>query len=164
MSFYDRSVREVFRDLRRWLRGHRAAPTFRTVRSRKDSVHRAAEILEQRICLFQNGYGSWSDFVFHNGLPIHEEITREGLSFLKENILDQVVGNRFDGNIGVDVSGDFFDEEKHFDGCLFAEGAANINSLYQVALDKANPDDFESEDLAKLFGQILHPAQDFYAC
>ena len=150
MSFNDRTLAEMIHDFRRWLRGCSAARSSRATRRRKEADSRTAEILEQRICLFQNDW--W-------GEPIHEQITEDGLSFLNSSVLDQIK----DGNVGVDVGLDFFHPEKHFDGCWFAEGVANINSLYEQALMYANPMEFDSENLAKAFGKILHPSQDFYA-
>ncbi len=152
MQFMDRNVTALVRIFARRLRGRGAGTSVGSSRRRKRFEARSSEILEQRICLFAN---DWS------GEPIHEQITQDGLSFLNESVLTQIKGS----NIWVDVNllDDHFDGEKHFVGCLFREGAANINTLYQEALEYANPANFQSENLADTFGQILHPAQDFYA-
>lgn len=200
MSFNDRTVAEAIRHFRHWLRGCSAATSSRNARRRKQAESRAAEILEQRICLFQN---YWGELLVENKLEVtesffsthsptvelrhpenavHDRITEEGLSFLQPNVVSQIIGGGFggtgnySGNLGVDTTFLFNDhigrylpvpirprEEQHFDDCLFAEGAANINSLYEDALSYADPVKFQSEKLADVFGQILHPAQDFYA-
>src|SRR5262249_47406900 len=108
------------------------------------------EILEDRIVPFK--------------MPIHVDITTQALSFLRDDVLKDIV----DAHFHQDVVG-ALDADKHFDNCQFLEGAREINANYAQALQAADPQHFRpagfsiDDDVADAFGKVLHAAQDFYA-
>lgn len=93
------------------------------------------------------------------GEPVHEDITREGLSFLKTNVLETVVA----GNIFVDAAY-ALSSDYHFDGCSFSTTIENINRLYGLTIRDLDPT-YQLLPVRGIdrFGQLLHPIQDFYS-
>jgi hypothetical protein len=90
--------------------------------------------------------------------PNHDEITKAALSFLRPDVVDDLIAN----NVWVDNNhpGQNY---WHFDGCNFAEGSANIQSWYVSAAAAFNPDRLRLQEGREAFGHILHPIQDIYA-
>lgn len=89
----------------------------------------------------------------------HDSFTSTALSsFLKPGIYNDIV----DEHIYEDVTSQF-SPKWHFDDCTFKEGTENINDLYDRAVDDLNPNSPDVWDATDAFGQVLHPAQDFYA-
>lgn len=86
----------------------------------------------------------------------HTSITTEALSFLRPEILNQVIG----GNAGIFDYTTQSSPEIHFDGCYFADGYRYINSQYGLLPGMALEMDIRAPGE---FGHILHAAQDFYA-
>jgi hypothetical protein len=101
---------------------------------------------------------------FSTGLssePNHEEITADGLYFLRPDVIALLQGF----NVATDVQF-FFESRYHFDDCNFSQAAQTVafeESAAVAALDPANVTP-ESELLAlQAFGHALHSVQDFYA-
>jgi hypothetical protein len=92
----------------------------------------------------------------HLGLPIHQEITKEGLSFLndptKTLLADQHIYMEGDQS-----------SANHFDNCAFSESIAKINYKYRIAVGYLNPKFPQPDKSAEEFGRLLHTVQDFYA-
>jgi len=87
---------------------------------------------------------------------VHQGITEEALSFLNNDILDEIV----DGN---DFSFDFNarnSSEVHFDSCNFNGAAQYIRGKYTSILSHFS---VTGSRVLEEFGNLLHPAQDFYA-
>lgn len=114
----------------------------------------SVEALEDRVLLFSNHL---------SGEPNHEDITRLALPFLKDDVLEDVVAE--DVSVDVQDLGGVLpgSSRHHFDNSLFSESSQYINSRYGEAIDDANPDDFDSDELTEDFGELLHTVQDFYA-
>lgn len=90
------------------------------------------------------------------GEPIHQDITREGLYFLKTDPLELIVSQH--PIIEEDQS-----SPNHFDNCQFTETIDRINARYDVAVSAFNPVAPSPALAAEKFGFILHAAQDFYS-
>ncbi|NDB32262.1 MAG: hypothetical protein EB160_02190 [Nitrososphaeria archaeon] len=90
------------------------------------------------------------------GEPIHQDITREGLYFLKPEPLETIVGQHI--IIEQDQS-----SPNHFDNCQFSETIDRINARYDVAVSAFNPSNPQPTLAAEKFGMILHAVQDFYS-
>lgn len=92
----------------------------------------------------------------HLGLPVHQEITKEGLSFLndatKTLLADQHIYMEGDQS-----------SSNHFDNCAFSESIAKINYKYRIAVGYLNPDFPQPDKSAEEFGRLLHIVQDFYS-
>jgi hypothetical protein len=89
---------------------------------------------------------------------VHQKMTAEVLAFIKGSTLSDINDeHEFQEIFGV------LDPDEHFDSCSFSGAAAEINANYRDALKQANPNDFDSGDLADQFGQVLHAIQDFYS-
>lgn len=92
----------------------------------------------------------------HLGLPVHQEITKEGLSFLndptKTLLADQHIYMEGDQS-----------SANHFDNCAFSESIAKINYKYRIAVGYLNPKFPQPDKSAEEFGRLLHTVQDFYA-
>lgn len=94
-----------------------------------------------------------------DGTAGHESITLDGLSFLWDGVLDELV----EEHAHIDFIHNF-DSEWHFDSCRFHQSTDNINEQYDdEVLDEFDPADPVPFDAADEFGQILHIAQDFYS-
>lgn len=93
---------------------------------------------------------------FDLGLPIHQDITREGLYFLKSEPLNAIVNQHV--VIEQDPS-----SPNHFDNCQFSETVDRINSRYEAAVVYLNPHKLDLPKAEERFGYILHAAQDFYS-
>lgn len=93
--------------------------------------------------------------------PIHQVITRRALSFLNEDVLDNIV----DENVQVDIAAilEGSNSQDHFDNCKFQEASFTINSRYETIIRQADPNSANLEAVEFNFGRILHAAQDFYA-
>ena len=90
------------------------------------------------------------------GEPIHQDITREGLYFLKPEPLETIVSQHV--IIEQDQS-----SPNHFDNCQFSETIDRINARYDVAVSAFNPSNPQPTLAAEKFGMILHAVQDFYS-
>ena len=92
----------------------------------------------------------------HLGLPVHQEITKEGLSFLndptKTLLADQHIYMEGDQS-----------SANHFDNCAFSESIAKINYKYRISVGYLNPNFPQPDKAAEEFGRLLHIVQDFYA-
>lgn len=88
----------------------------------------------------------------------HEALTAGALSFLKDDVIEEIN----DENTDQDFLGQF-NQGFHFDGNHFSAGAGFINGWLNDAIGVANPEAFDSEELAGFFGRILHSIQDFYS-
>ena len=91
-------------------------------------------------------------------MGIHEEITEKALSFLKADILKEIVDDSYWPDIWWSGS-----SEWHCDDCRFVETIKKINEWYDKTLAELDPNNFNAREAANLFGQLLHPAQDLYA-
>jgi hypothetical protein len=91
-------------------------------------------------------------------VPIHKQITKDGLGFLRSNILSEVED-------AVDNADTFppFGHEWHFDNCLFQQATQTINNSYGIALTALDPSDPDLDAALTAFGELLHPVQDFYS-
>lgn len=88
-------------------------------------------------------------------MGIHGDITRDALSFLKEDILKTISAANQDRDFDVTST-------IHFDNCCFSGSVAEINRLYkEVVLPAVRNKDWVGA--AKGFGDLLHTVQDFYA-
>lgn len=90
------------------------------------------------------------------GDPVHQDITSQGLDFLKPNILKILVDEHV--KIEADQS-----SPNHFDNCQFTESTQRINTRYAVAVSFLDPNKSDHALAAKYFSEILHASQDFYA-
>ena len=86
---------------------------------------------------------------------VHSDINDKTLSFLKPDILHKINS----GDEGADNIGEYGHREYHSTGCDFQGTTENINRLYDQVV--SNIDDKDA--MAKTFGLLLHPVQDFYA-
>jgi hypothetical protein len=93
---------------------------------------------------------------FDLGLPVHQDITREGLYFLKPDSLEAIVSQ----HIKIEQ---YPASPNHFDNCQFAETVARINERYSAAIVDLNPKHANLPQAQENFGYILHAAQDFYS-
>jgi hypothetical protein len=107
------------------------------------------ERLEPRLVLFK----SWLTLE-----PNHETITGAALWFLKEDVLDTISLQH-----AVEELVQGLNSAAHFDNCNFRQSAARINDLYASAIRAADPNHFDSDEVAEDFGKLLHPVQDFYS-
>jgi hypothetical protein len=91
---------------------------------------------------------------------IHERITRNAFPFMTSGILNAIVA----GNLDED-EGDAADlAERHAQNCRFRDSATYINARYrQVVEALREPQAADPNRAARLFGHILHGAQDFYS-
>jgi hypothetical protein len=105
--------------------------------------------MEARIVLFK----SWLTLE-----PNHEMITAAALPFLKTTVLRQISIQH-----AVEELVSFFNSAAHFDNCNFYQASSRINQLYQDAVRAADPSHFNSAAVARYFGKLLHPVQDFYS-
>ncbi len=86
---------------------------------------------------------------------VHSDINDKSLSFLKPDILSKINS----GDEGADKIEEFGHREYHSIGCDFQGTTENINSLYGQVVSSIDYKD----TMAKTFGMLLHPVQDFYA-
>jgi len=94
---------------------------------------------------------------FHTaGEPIHQEITKDGLKFLKSPV-SQLLADQHP-TIELDQS-----SPNHFDNCQFTESVSLINSRYDNAVIFLNPNAPNLDSARTEFGKILHTVQDFYS-
>lgn len=104
--------------------------------------------------------------------PIHQEITRTALSFLKEEILEIPIGgcDRIQASgckAGIIDGNDFeFDAQEsdnsriHFDSCNFSGASSYIKAQYNIVIGEILEGDVRAPEH---FGNLLHTVQDFYA-
>jgi hypothetical protein len=91
---------------------------------------------------------------------IHERITRNAFPFMTSGVLDVVVAGNLDEDEG--AAADL--AERHAQNCRFRDSAAYVNARYrQVVEALREPRAEDPNRAARLFGHILHGAQDFYA-
>lgn len=91
---------------------------------------------------------------------IHERITRNAYPFMTGGVVDRIV----DGDLDEDQGDEADLAERHGVNCRFRDSAAYVNMRYHqivAALHQPNGDD--PNRAPRLFGHILHGAQDFYA-
>jgi len=92
------------------------------------------------------------------GAPIHEDITRAALDFLKPKILADI------NNEHAFVDGPLqFTSGYHVDGCHFSDSVSKINNHYSRAINDLDPSKRNHGDARDAFGQLLHIVQDFYS-
>jgi hypothetical protein len=89
----------------------------------------------------------------------HSEITEQALPFLRTEILNQLV----DGNHDEDTDTDFWHAENHFDACEFDDSTENIQGKYNDLIGETVDRGNYPFQAAWTFGELLHPAQDFYS-
>ena len=89
----------------------------------------------------------------------HKPITRQGLGFLRQTVIDDILDEHVFMDTVFGLTG-----SRHFDGCDFQGGSQFIRDQYTdeviVEFNPANPKPFDATDE---FGQLLHTAQDFYS-
>src|SRR5690349_10731447 len=113
-------------------------------------------VLRIAICLLVLLHANGSAYAF--AVSIHPEITKDALPFIRPFIMDDIN----DENDYEDVN--FSTEpEHHFDGCEFSGGTDKINNNLTDARVDADPQAFDSGDLADKWGQAIHTSEDFYA-
>jgi len=94
------------------------------------------------------------------GGGIHERITRNALPFLTGGVLDVIVAGNHDEDEG--AAADL--GERHAQNCQFRAGAAYANMRYRQVVDALRePSASDPNRAPRLFGHILHGAQDFYS-
>ena len=103
-----------------------------------------------------NGVEAFSNDL--SGEPVHENITREALSFLKPSILDDIDGEHYQADTAYAAFSEY-----HFDGCEFFASTQKINELLSEAITSLNPNSPDLGNAPDAFGLLLHPVQDFYA-
>ena len=86
---------------------------------------------------------------------VHSDINDKSLSFLKPDILHKINS----GDKGADKIEEFRHREYHSTGCDFQGTTENINRLYGQVVSSID----DKDTMAKTFGLLLHPVQDFYA-
>ena len=86
---------------------------------------------------------------------VHSDINDKSLSFLKPDILHKINS----GDEGADKIEEFGHREYHSTGCDFQGTTENINRLYGQVVSSID----DKDTMAKTFGLLLHPVQDFYA-
>jgi hypothetical protein len=86
---------------------------------------------------------------------VHSDINDKSLSFLKPDILTKINS----GDEGADKIEEFGHREYHSTGCDFQGTTDNINRLYDQVVSSID----DKDTMAKTFGLLLHPVQDFYA-
>src|ERR671915_444979 len=86
---------------------------------------------------------------------VHSDINDKSLSFLKPDILHKINS----GDEGADNIEEFRHREYHSTGCDFQGTTENINRLYDQVVSSID----DKDTMAKTFGLLLHPVQDFYA-
>jgi hypothetical protein len=86
---------------------------------------------------------------------VHSDINDKSLSFLKPDILHKINS----GDEGADNIEEFRHREYHSTGCDFQGTTENINRLYGQVVSSID----DKDTMAKTFGLLLHPVQDFYA-
>lgn len=86
---------------------------------------------------------------------VHSDINDKSLSFLKPDILHKINS----GDEGADKVEEFGHREYHSTGCDFQGTTENINRLYDQIVSSID----DKDTMAKTFGLLLHPVQDFYA-
>src|ERR671920_1704184 len=86
---------------------------------------------------------------------VHSDINDKILRFLKPDILHKINS----GDEGADKIGEFGGREYHSTGCDFQGTTENINRLYDQIVSNI----YDKDAMAKTFGLLLHPVQDFYA-
>lgn len=92
---------------------------------------------------------------------IHEDITREALSFLRDGVLEDVENEHGDW-ADADDAKDY--KWVHMDSCAFGEAVQQVNEFYRNAVDNLVPGPaFEPWSASDDFGRVFHPAQDFYS-
>jgi len=102
---------------------------------------------------------------------IHQEIVWEALPFIKEAYL-KVIAEASDDPDGepprpleLKLGSPPWSSEWHFDNCYFREDVTEINKKYNEIKPLVAPQVVLANalEVAKLFGHLLHPAQDLYA-
>jgi len=102
---------------------------------------------------------------------IHKEIVREALPFIKEAYL-KVIADASDDPDGepprpleLKLGWPPWSSPWHFDNCDFIEGVSSIKGHYDMIRPLVDPKVVlaKAEEIAQLFGELLHPAQDLYA-
>jgi hypothetical protein len=94
-------------------------------------------------------------------VDLHEDITAEALSFLRDGVLDDVENEHGDWADASDAK-DY--KWVHADSCAFGETVQQVNEFYRNAIDNLVPGpEFEPWSASDDFGRVFHPAQDFYA-
>jgi hypothetical protein len=94
------------------------------------------------------------------GEPVHEEVTAEGLSFLRSEVITALQA----ANVSTDIEF-LVSNAHHFDDCNFSGGADVIRARQSEAVDHLNPalGGLEQALAMRAFGLSLHTVQDFYA-
>ena len=85
---------------------------------------------------------------------VHSDINNKSLKFLKPDILTKINS----GDRSADTIGEFGRREYHSAGCDFQGTTENINRLYDQVVSSID----DKDTMAKIFGLLLHPVQDFY--
>ena len=87
---------------------------------------------------------------------VHQGITKEGLNFLNENVVNKInTGHEFADFISKNQDDPTF----HFDSCTFDGATANIKNRYGNILELIQKGDLNSQRGAyEQFGEILHTA------
>jgi len=96
-----------------------------------------------------------------SGDPIHEQVTLDGLYFLKPEIALQLVA----GNLATDVFF-FLDNRYHFDDCNFSRASRLIAADQEQAVGFLNPSADTPEttfSALQAFARSLHAVQDLYS-
>jgi Thrombospondin type 3 repeat len=105
--------------------------------------------------LYSWGFGG----LYHNG------ITQDALSFLRPDILEYMIaGNIHQDDCGIsDCPG--WHSANHYDACDFEDSVINIDGKYGRLSQPPPSDPLLGGEFfrAYLFGELLHPVQDFYS-
>lgn len=89
--------------------------------------------------------------------PIHENITKIALSFLKPDILADIVEEQYDVDYWTQLTPTW-----HFDSGWIRDTIQRINNQYDYAVD-ATVNFAGGYGVVDYFGELLHPVQDFYS-
>jgi hypothetical protein len=92
---------------------------------------------------------------------IHEDITADALSFLRDGVLADLENEHGDW-ADADEAKDY--KWVHADSCAFGETVQQVNEFYGNAVENLVPGpNFEPWSASDDFGRVFHPAQDFYS-
>lgn len=89
----------------------------------------------------------------------HSDITEDALTLLNDEIAEDLG----DANEDADNGNTKYKSEYHFDNCRVGESFGKMRFHYEKLVVAHDPDHYDHSESIRLFGEILHLAQDFYA-
>ncbi|WP_437769274.1 hypothetical protein WMF27_09310 [Sorangium sp. So ce281] len=89
----------------------------------------------------------------------HNDLTEEALTFLSEDVADEVGDHNEDTDSGYPE----YKSRYHVDNCRIPDAFDSIRERYADVVSLLNPASLSRYDAKQVFGTILHTVQDFYA-